>query len=620
MARRFVRALALLAAAALGCQTYSFSPVNHCLIQPGTRRYTLSSVSTADILFVIDDSASMTPSQTKLGTNFNAFISNLNATNVDRVSRGLQPIDFHIAVTTTSVYENFGFGDETCKSTCTGLTGKYCCDSLLQPQLVFHECPTGGGCGAGFACSTTCQGLAGVPMCCSGDGKTAERVPVACPALNVGDTCGAFKIQYGPTAGSCLSPNVWGVATPNAVYPHGDFVALGNNPRILHFDKSLYNTPGKVNRDGYTQQQLMDFFAKLNPADGTYSGNAMVGSCGSGQEQGAMAAKLALQKALAGQQKDVDKAGNPVPAEWPHPGAKLVVAFVGDEDDCSSPEDPMAGIILSGGPGADTCVSNAGGKIFDTPRYLGDYLRTLRPPSLLGAGFIVATDSSTCADLVSTPPVPACTASVDPSPCGSAAGIRFFNLGRDLEGAGSAVVAGPICSADFSPVLDRLAEIVKPPNVLTLPSVPAADEVTLLRIADQQGVTRLICTGPAPAGTATATATANDDWWFTATDHPFSGGDSGAPTVPTRYVYINHTRGTCEANPGETYSADYLGLLPAPSTTNPAGGCATFTDCTAALGGTDASWQCCAGSTCTSKASPAALPSRGTCLCTGTAP
>ena len=50
-------------------------------------------------------------------------------------------------------------------------------------------------------------------------------------------------------------------------------------------------------------------------------------------------------------------------------------------------------------------------------------------------------------------------------------------------------------------------------------------------------------------------------------------------------MYINHTTGKCEANPGETYSADYLGRLPS-------GGCTSAQDCLTALGGQLDVWNC----------------------------
>ena len=65
-------------------------------------------------------------------------------------------------------------------------------------------------------------------------------------------------------------------------------------------------------------------------------------------------------------------------------------------------------------------------------------------------------------------------------------------------------------------------------------------------------------------------------------------------------IAINHTNGHCEADPGQTYSADYLGMVPP-------GGCATRDDCASALGGRASAWSCVVE----------AGMARGTCTCTG---
>ena len=59
------------------CQDYNFSPVKYAVIQPGTERVTLSEISTADILFVVDDSGSMGLKQQKLAASFDAFVASL---------------------------------------------------------------------------------------------------------------------------------------------------------------------------------------------------------------------------------------------------------------------------------------------------------------------------------------------------------------------------------------------------------------------------------------------------------------------------------------------------------------------------------------------------------------
>ncbi len=96
---------------------------------------------------------------------------------------------------------------------------------------------------------------------------------------------------------------------------------------------------------------------------------------------------------------------------------------------------------------------------------------------------------------------------------------------------------------------------------------------------------------------ASAADQASYEWWFTAGDDT-----NPAPTGTSQFIYINRNRPDrgCEANPGETYSADYLGKVPA-------GGCASVSDCTSVLGGTAKDWSC--------TKDPGA--SRGTCTCNG---
>jgi len=104
MLRRSIVPIALFILA--GCQDYNFNPVGKCVIQPGSERVTLASASTADVLFVIDDSFSMDPLQENLSRNFGAFISTLAQKQADRKNQGLEPFEFHIAITTSSIFEN----------------------------------------------------------------------------------------------------------------------------------------------------------------------------------------------------------------------------------------------------------------------------------------------------------------------------------------------------------------------------------------------------------------------------------------------------------------------------------------------------------------------------------
>jgi hypothetical protein len=78
------------------------------------------------------------------------------------------------------------------------------------------------------------------------------------------------------------------------------------------------------------------------------------------------------------------------------------------------------------------------------------------------------------------------------------------------------------------------------------------------------------------------------------------GGACLAGNAISRCIAIDHAKGQCEANPGETYAAEYVGMMPA-------SGCAAAADCQAALGGKIADWTC------------AIDPgqSRGSCVCKG---
>jgi hypothetical protein len=602
-------AVAVLTLLAAGCQDYNFNPVGHCLIQPGSERVVLSSISTADVLFVVDDSGSMGGEQRALAENFHRFIENLDATNAVRANGGLQPIDFHLAVTTTSVYWNFETS-ETCRSDCTGAAGQRVCCVGQTPVRRPPRC-TGPGdaqCPATTSCRLDCSRLQGEFHCCAADGSIpAAALTELVPCAREGIMCGALETHYDfQGCSNGISPNQW-------PYPQGDFVGQlasaftpvpGPGPRVLHFDKELYG-PAARNKQGFDRTQLVNMFRE----------NVQVGICGSGQEQALQAGRLALQKALAGQQKDTyDAAGalrwtapsptslpGSAPARWPNPNSKLVVVFVGDEDDCSSPQDPSGGVVMLGEPpGSDACSRDAtdttpvGRKQFPVSDFVSFFTSLGRP---VAAGFILPAAQNTCSLATCTTAGLCCPASGCTAQDGAQArGTRLLAAAQGLSQAGVDVVAGSICDPDFGKLLNDIAEIVKPPQTLVLPSEPAESRIALLRIMRPNGDTRKLCGAPLAPGAATLGAAQGTgaDWWFTQT------GDPGVPVAVSRFVYIN-PNGSCIANPGETYSADYLGVVPA-------GGCASDQECTAKLGGTAGDLQCFV---------PPGL-SRGTCTCKGT--
>jgi hypothetical protein len=650
---RHLGPLALVALSALaGCQDYNFSPVNQCLIQPGTERVTLSDISTADILFVVDDSGSMGGEQLKLQQSFDAFVDDLMVTNTERVAAQLEPIDFHIAITTTSVFLNRPSpGGATCQATCGGRAGQVCCDSLTnQPLTAPRPCATDADCtpAGAYTCRTDNLGLAGEKLC--GDAsRNALRDPVPC--ATTGLECGEIQKRYTYTHGprsclrtddcrngdtcraDCTTPPTAGYFCCDAagaidqlqcnpgisegeytLYPRGDFVKaldatipVGPKPRVIHFDKDLFCTRNATDTGCVDQ---VPNTAEIDTRIAWFKANVMVGTCGSGQEQGLEASRRAMQKAL--HQDGLSQPADVLPGEWPHSKSKLVTVWVGDEDDCSTPEDASAGVIMTPGAVTDACEVDAQQKRYPLGQF-STYFTGLKRP--LATGFIVSATPETCidgdcvagicCDTVCTGSTSVCTLA---GVCGGqGAGYRFLDLGKSFKDLGADLVAGSICdpgdatNLGFSSILKRVAEVVKQPVGLQLPTQPAMASLTILRIVGTDGKTRKTCSTPAPFGTDPA-GLDGYDWWFT------DGNDlnSQVPTGASRFIYINRNVHRCEANPGETYSADYLGLLPV-------GGCSTANDCETALG-VPTSWTTVTGWECVVEPG-APAGSKGTCIC-----
>ncbi len=267
-------------------------------------------------------------------------------------------------------------------------------------------------------------------------------------------------------------------------------------------------------------------------------------------------------------------------------------------------------------PGADACTRDATadaplGKKEYLVQSFSDYFTGLGRS--VGAAFIFPAAQETCS-------ADTCTAGPGVCSTAQAPGYRYLSMAQDLRAKGADVVMGSICDPDFGAILDSIAEIVKPPSGLSLPTLPAAGDVTMLRIADSSGVTRKVCSGPlAPGAYATLAAAqaTKVGWWFTPT------GDPGLPVLgPTQFVYIN-PQGDCIANPGETYSADYLGQLPAggcwddPTYTPVSGSGETTGDamCRSILGGAAGSWTCFSEATNGTCAAAVPQTAPGTCIC-----
>jgi hypothetical protein len=122
---------------------------------------------------------------------------------------------------------------------------------------------------------------------------------------------------------------------------------------------------------------------------------------------------------------------------------------------------------------------------------------------------------------------------------------------------------------------------------------------------------------PASYPTLAAAQATGADWWFTASEDAINAWN---PVAVSSFVYINPLGG-CIANPGETYSADYLGQVPSGGCWNDSRyarqGTETYGDamCRSILGGAAESWTCFAGVNAT-QACVAPTPAQpGTCIC-----
>ncbi len=580
------RSLALLVLCTLaGCQDYNFNPVGKCVIQPGSARIQLSSLATADLLFVVDDSGSMASEQANLARNFGSFITALKVLQADRAAIKLDPFEFHVAITTSSVFEGW-----------TPLSGTPTCGG--QP----------------LQCGITRSRYTNAP----------PDPPLLCAADEAGLPCEDLVENYFPSFSGGTTCSA-GVATPRARYPQGDFVRAAGNSPVLHFTKDVWGATS-------------DAAAKLAALQQQFQQNINVGTCGSGMEQHFEAGRLAVEKALAITQPNV------AAGEWPHAGAKLVVVWVGDEDDCSNPNDPTKALVfdsadpLTQSPGADVCIADetsANPKQFALDRYASYFTGLGRA---FGAAFVYSSDPTSCKDELDGNSQPTGNRICTPGRCScqcpaSCAGVcninqtgecqfdsncggktpvlavpgasRFGQLSKLFRDKGVNTFEASVCDADWGTTLQGIAKLAKPPTSLSLPTQPAATEVALLRIESADAKTSRLCTGPAKSQAELDAKTA--DWEFV--DCKTGAGVFGGQT--TACIDINHATGHCEPNAGESYVAQYLGIVPSPTAANPLGGCdasaTVANDCQQALGGAATDWQC----------TPVTGSARGTCTCGG---
>lgn len=90
----------------VGCQDYVFEPVLSGFITSVSREVHIPLISNVDMLFVMDDSGSMTGNQANVARNLDHFIQLFEDRNAQRELDDLEPLDFQIGVASTSILQN----------------------------------------------------------------------------------------------------------------------------------------------------------------------------------------------------------------------------------------------------------------------------------------------------------------------------------------------------------------------------------------------------------------------------------------------------------------------------------------------------------------------------------
>lgn len=402
---RVVTTLTLLALTC-SCQSYVAVPVQPETLVAVTQRHTVKVATKADVLLVVDDSYSMSGKQQRLAAALQNFTAQLDA---------LQPpVDYQVAVTTTSISERLG---------ACGPAG----DSAAATQCDSEWEASGFACDSGLAC-----------------------------------------FRPFPQAGQLHL----GSSAPAAVLRRADYPAA-------------------------------QFASDLASA-------VSVGVNGARQPQGMEAMKEVLSNPASGLLRD---------------GAKIVVAFFTDAEDCSDPAHRLSMLVKDPATGnvVDKCAQEARSGFTGIPALepvatYANFLRTLKnndgSSKEVEIGAIVSLQNGTqdpgiCSN-------PACDAACDSpagvqqcqtrcaqSPtqqicladCASAChefcggevpGRRYLQLAFAFGG-----IASNVCSDDASPGLARLSQVIGIPRQLVLRAAPLAPELLVVRV--ERGAQSFTC-------------------------------------------------------------------------------------------------------------------------------
>ncbi len=390
------------------CQSYVAVPVQPVTLVAVSQRAKVKVTTKADVLLVVDDSLSMSGKQQRLAAALRSFTDELDALR--------PPVEYQVAVTTTSVGERLG-----------------ACGPAGNPNAA-AQCNSDWG-ATGFACD---EGLA----------------------------C----LRAFPSAGR------------------------------------LFKAPGAPSAILRRRDLSADQFAAL------LSAQVKVGVDGSRQPQGMEAMKLALADSSSGLLRD---------------GAKVVVAFFTDAEDCSDPAHRFSALVLDPATGniVDMCAKESAGRgtgpsLEPVASYV-NFLRGLKnadgSAKEIEVGSIVSLadgtrDPGVCSN-------PACDAECD-SPAGKSRcearcalaptyqicladcasechlfcggqtpGRRYLELAYAFEGA-----VANVCSEDASPALSRLTAVIGIPKLVQLKARPQTPDLLDVRV--ERGGVSMSC----PAG------------------------------------------------------------------------------------------------------------------------
>lgn len=357
----------------------------------------------------------------------------------------------------------------------------------------------------------------------AGKSEVEYRIAVTSTSVDLTADDGTTRTAY-YSIGDPAACQAGGYELQNGMeWPAGDFLAVPGNAAIL-------------DRAELSSDEIIRQFRQ----------NVKLGICGSGQEQGLRAARLALEK-------------HP---DFVREDSKLLIVFVSDEEDCS---DPSHTVALSTTPGYDVCAIEAqkpDGALVPVSDYVS-FFQSLSPQVAVGA--IASADGTWPTDMhadlcVDTACAQSCDCTAggtatpaqeqacldDPekhtSPCycgGYGPGSRYLAVAQAISDS----LADSICQADFSNTLEQLAEIIVRVDRIELDARPHGDDpsLVLLKIVRPDG-SAILCDSPHTGDLCTDGGV---DWEYVA---------DPKPTIKL----CDNPDSQCRINPGDKYKVSFI--------------------------------------------------------------